>query len=745
MKGILSALVALAAVASAACRQYDVDVYRNFNGKVLADQNQGITQSFTCTADSLLWAEFFVGAENAGGRYDFDIREQATNDLAYTGYTVVAGQNYTYVRCSTFVEMKPFVKGREYVLKVTLSNPTPNESLNYYYSDQDPYKYGCMGHSPDGNHECPEDLACRIEGTNRPVSREFFGMNGMHCGWDSPTVERHYALMDTAGIGTVREDISWHALSPVRDSFNWTIFDPIAIAAATHHMRLLVILQSCPDWASTRIDSIESDGDTVWERNCPPRAIAEPVESGGSANPNNYFGYYVHRVVNRYKPGSSFWSSVGIDDESAGIRYYEVWNEPSFWKPPQLGYDCLRAQFGEDTVGLVETLYARTCVVACSAAQAAYAGARVIIGGGLSDVFAHPDDGSVNGADWLTGFYQYGGCGGRDYGASVHPYQADSLALKPNLLARDLDTIQTLRRVNGDEGKELWVSELSWGTGDTGVTGRMRAALSVPEAYTFALAGTPTTFCSPIVWYCLSVGPARLISYPTVREPCGYASQQMTSKLLGRRMNGRVLSGNPATDSVSRVYELEDTASGKKTWVGWRNYESGGAGVAVRIPTRTDKLDIAPLARSTDADRLNRKVTARGDGWLGLTLDTIPVYVHETGTAMRPDLTVDSIWTEEELDSRVTLHARVKNIGNKQFVSSGKKGSVLRFAIDGVPVSPTNEPKKLAPGGVAVVKSAPISPDRGLAHLVSAEANPDREMMELNFDNNAGYCHLAAR
>jgi hypothetical protein len=215
-------------------------------------------------------------------------------------------------------------------------------------------------------------------------------------------------------------------------------------------------------------------------------------------------------------------------------------------------------------------------------------------------------------------------------------------------------------------------------------------------------------------------------------------------EIAGKRVNGRYLQGD-VRDSTVRVYELEDTATGEKTWVGWRNYAPGATAVAVRILTRTDQSDIARMARSAVVDRLNRTVAAGSDGWLALALDTTPVYVHETGPVMRPDLTVDGLWTEESPDNTVTLHARVKNMGNKQFVSSDKKGSLLRFAIDGVPVNSVAEPKKLAPGGIALVDSAPVSTNRGVEHLMSAEANPDKEVMELNFDNNADYCPLPAR
>jgi len=168
MKRILYALVALAAVASAACRQYDVDVYKNFNRWVLA--SEGVTESFTNTADSLLWAEFFVGAANSGGQYQFDITDGPNGSVLYRKLVDChAESSYRYVRAYlTPLTDQPLTKGKEYVLKVTHSD---GDSINYYASNLDEYQYGEI--------EVPEkvvpdvwDLACRIEGINRPVSRE---------------------------------------------------------------------------------------------------------------------------------------------------------------------------------------------------------------------------------------------------------------------------------------------------------------------------------------------------------------------------------------------------------------------------------------------------------------------------------------------------------------------------------------------------------------------------------------------
>jgi len=758
MKRILFALSALAAVASAACRQYAVDVYRDVNGKAAGGQFYGVSQSFVCTADSLLWAELFVGAANDSGSYHFVIQTPDQQELFHGDADAGVSVHYEYV-CA-ILHPTPgapeLIKGETYVLKVTLSSQNPNDSFNWYADSTNPYKYGMFLDAPPQGQSEPLcwDLAARIEGVNRAVSREFFGVNGMHCcDWDSTNIDHHYALMDTAGIGTAREVIYWRLLSPVRGSFNWTVFDPTVIAAASHHVRLQVILSDCPGWASTHFDSIRINTpnyDTFWEPGSPPRGLAEPVESAGGANPNNYFGYYVYEVVNRYKPSSAFWTSHGFPAAAETVQYYEVWNEPNYWRNPDSGYGYRVADTtlgAEDSIAIVESLYARTCDVACQAAHLADSNARLLVGSlgevEWEDLIRQYGPRLVKGKNWLRAYYRW-----RDStttaGVSVHPYQhgENDIAFNPVVMVQELDTVRSIMKANGEEDKELWATELSWNNGDP--TQTWLAPRSMPEAYTFVLAGTPTSFCNSIEWAGLMGPPARLLNPPDEKMPCYYAYQQMTKELLGKRMNGRFLSGDSVTDAKTEVYELEDTATFKKTWVGWRNHEMGAVAVAMRIPARSDKLGIAPLARSADADRLNRSVMARKDGWLDLALDTIPVYIHEAGTRARADLVVDSIWTTEDPDNSVTLRARVKSIGNKRFVSSGKKGSFLRFAIDGIPVNPKAEPQKLAPGVTAIVQSGPVSPDRSVMHLVSATANPDEEVMELNFDNNARYCPLSA-
>jgi hypothetical protein len=177
MKRILFALFALAAVALAACRQYDVDVYKNLNGRVWGGAGTGgVSQSFTCTADSLLWADIFIGAANDSGRqYQFDILTGPNGSALYTGDTLAGPDiHYSFVRARLRPVGPPPIKGETYVLQVTITNAVLTDSINWYADPTDPYKYGMFLNPPIQGQSMPLtwDLCARIEGINRPVSRE---------------------------------------------------------------------------------------------------------------------------------------------------------------------------------------------------------------------------------------------------------------------------------------------------------------------------------------------------------------------------------------------------------------------------------------------------------------------------------------------------------------------------------------------------------------------------------------------
>jgi hypothetical protein len=150
--------------------------------------------------------------------------------------------------------------------------------------------------------------------------------------------------------------------------------------------------------------------------------------------------------------------------------------------------------------------------------------------------------------------------------------------------------------------------------------------LSIPGAYLLSLAGSPTSFYDKVFYLGLwdkRLGTGALMrfdsSVPSITpKPGYYAFQQMTQELLGKRLNGRILTGDPAVDTTTELYELEDTATGGKTWVGWRNYVAGAEGVPVKVPARTDSLHRIILAR--DSTPVTTVALAATDGWLRETL-----------------------------------------------------------------------------------------------------------------------------
>jgi len=105
--------------------------------------------------------------------------------------------------------------------------------------------------------------------------------------YDTPEkIERAAALMEQAGIGFVRQAISWDDVEPQQGQFDFSKYDAIFNTLEQHHIRTLGILCYTARW-------------TGREWNAPP----DP----------EHFAAYVRAVVQRYK---------------SRIKYWELWNEP---------------------------------------------------------------------------------------------------------------------------------------------------------------------------------------------------------------------------------------------------------------------------------------------------------------------------------------------------------------------------------------------------------------------------------
>jgi hypothetical protein len=120
-----------------------------------------------------------------------------------------------------------------------------------------------------------------------------------------------------------------------------------------------------------------------------------------------------------------------------------------------------------------------------------------------------------------------------------------------------------------------------------------------------------------------------------------WAFKQSAEQLVGKRFNGRVMTGDSVTDAQVRLYEFENPAISKKTWVCWR---SGGTQLGtVQLPVRADTVSRAALnyGEGPSPDSLRQ---ANSLGWLGIGVGDRPQFVTEpaSDTIKRPDLAVDS-------------------------------------------------------------------------------------------------------
>ena len=214
---VLMLAAVLPAVMLGATREYDVDLVWNAHGWAYGDEGHGLEQTFVCTADSLLWAEFFVGAANSGGEYYFEVLNGTQQ--CYDGRVAAAPESaYRYVRAELSPTGPPLIKGKEYVLRITHSD---GDSINYYANDLDAYQYGEI-EVPGKVVPDVWDLACRIEGVNRAVSSKSFGL------WVANMPQEFGSLqnavldsMESLGVGFYQFcwGLNWHETAPGQWSF----------------------------------------------------------------------------------------------------------------------------------------------------------------------------------------------------------------------------------------------------------------------------------------------------------------------------------------------------------------------------------------------------------------------------------------------------------------------------------------------------------------------------------------------
>ncbi len=251
--------------------------------------------------------------------------------------------------------------------------------------------------------------------------------------WRPEIADRDLGLVEAAGFTWVKQNFPWREIEGAgKGQFDWSVTDRIVQQALEHNVKLIVRVDSQPQWAG-----------------------------GGypcNGPPNNYkdFEDFLFAVANRYK-----WK----------IQAYQIWNEPNLNRPDGGGEWGCRPPNAAEYVRLLKSAYAG---VKRGAPLALVISAGLTPTGSCCDV-AIPDDKYLEqmyqamGGN-STGYFDVLGVHAAGFKAapSVSPDEAAA-----NKAAYGGERFFTFRRVedlrkimvaNGDANKKVAVLEFGWST-----------------------------------------------------------------------------------------------------------------------------------------------------------------------------------------------------------------------------------------------------------------------------------------
>lgn len=230
--------------------------------------------------------------------------------------------------------------------------------------------------------------------------------------------ERDFALMEEAGLRSVRLSLFWSQVEPVspllRDP-DWVPFDRDVELAAEHGMSVFPVVLSAPPWIA-------------------PEQRLEPVRGWQL----RAWASFLRRSLRRYGPGGTFWWQHP-ELPYLPLRRWEIWNEPNI------------VTFGRAD----PERFARLLRVSGRIVHAA--GAEAILGGLFGRPLQIPPN--VSSGGFLSRLYRTRRVKSFFDGVALHPYVARASAMRSQ--------IRNLRRVmrkHNDATTPLYVTELGWGS-----------------------------------------------------------------------------------------------------------------------------------------------------------------------------------------------------------------------------------------------------------------------------------------
>jgi hypothetical protein len=268
--------------------------------------------------------------------------------------------------------------------------------------------------------------------------------------WASPQDQaRELDLMAATGAHWLRLDFPWPSIEPTKGKWNWAPFDSIVAAARVRGFEIVGLPGYAPSWAAQAV----SPG-------VPPVAPAA-------------YASFVGALATRYGP--------------QGLHVWELWNEPNLqpsWgaKPDAKAYAALLKAGG-------------------ASIRAADPTAR-ILSGGLAPATDAGDGTEISPVTFVKGIYAAGAGTSLD-AVAIHPYSYPAMPRDPstgswNTYER-LPLVHDVMAANGDDAKQVWLTEFGAPTGSA--SGAVSLDAQVKVARAGLLGAQDWAWSGPIFWY----------------------------------------------------------------------------------------------------------------------------------------------------------------------------------------------------------------------------------------------------
>jgi hypothetical protein len=253
---------------------------------------------------------------------------------------------------------------------------------------------------------------CGAAGARSAVPSGLLGMQA----WADPT-EADLELMRSAGVRTLRDNLSWSVVEPVRGQRAWDRYDAVFERAARSGIEVVPVLVGTPSFAA-KIPQY------------PPRAGARRA-----------WTRFVRDAVARYGHGGSFWRAHP-ELPLQPVTAWQVWNEPNlpFWWN------------GRPNVNQYLTLLKQTR----AAIRSRDARARIVLAG--MPVTAR----DTRVPNYLRAVYARQGVKRLFDVVAIHAF-AGSAVGAVGVVRRTRSIMRSAR----DSGTPIWVTEIGWGSQPT--------------------------------------------------------------------------------------------------------------------------------------------------------------------------------------------------------------------------------------------------------------------------------------